>query len=66
MKFSTTTFKRISCSKQLYIVDFVKLQIFALYVTRSLNAVVTLEHRREICRYIYNHQAWHRSMFTHT
>uniref|UniRef100_A0A453N9Q0 Terpene cyclase/mutase family member n=1 Tax=Aegilops tauschii subsp. strangulata TaxID=200361 RepID=A0A453N9Q0_AEGTS len=30
--------------------------IFALYVTRSLNTVVTAEHRREICRYIYNHQ----------
>lgn len=30
--------------------------IFALYVTGSLDAVVTPEHRREICRYIYNHQ----------
>uniref|UniRef100_A0A8I6XYQ8 Squalene cyclase N-terminal domain-containing protein n=1 Tax=Hordeum vulgare subsp. vulgare TaxID=112509 RepID=A0A8I6XYQ8_HORVV len=30
--------------------------IFALYVTRSLNTLVTPEHRREICRYIYNHQ----------
>jgi len=30
--------------------------IFALYVTSSLNTVVTAEHRREICRYIYNHQ----------
>ncbi|CAN6237033.1 unnamed protein product [Urochloa humidicola] len=31
--------------------------IIALYVTRSLNSVITPEHRREICRYIYNHQA---------
>ncbi|KAL6629179.1 hypothetical protein ACP70R_028944 [Stipagrostis hirtigluma subsp. patula] len=30
--------------------------IFALYVTRSLDAVISPEHRREICRYIYNHQ----------
>uniref|UniRef100_A0ACD5WM01 Uncharacterized protein n=1 Tax=Avena sativa TaxID=4498 RepID=A0ACD5WM01_AVESA len=30
--------------------------LFALYVTRSLDVVVTPEHRREICRYIYNHQ----------
>ncbi|KAL6629180.1 hypothetical protein ACP70R_028945 [Stipagrostis hirtigluma subsp. patula] len=30
--------------------------IIALYVTRSLNVVITPEHRREICRYIYNHQ----------
>uniref|UniRef100_A0A804NRT2 Cycloartenol synthase n=1 Tax=Zea mays TaxID=4577 RepID=A0A804NRT2_MAIZE len=31
--------------------------IFALYVTGSLNVVISPEHRREICRYIYNHQA---------
>ncbi|PAN24753.1 hypothetical protein PAHAL_4G248900 [Panicum hallii] len=30
--------------------------IFALYVTKSLNAVLSSEHRQEICRYIYNHQ----------
>ncbi|RCV09875.1 hypothetical protein SETIT_2G064700v2 [Setaria italica] len=30
--------------------------IIALYVTRSLNAVISTEHRREMCRYIYNHQ----------
>ncbi|KAK3155986.1 hypothetical protein QOZ80_2AG0101350 [Eleusine coracana subsp. coracana] len=30
--------------------------IFALYVTRSLNIVISPEHRHEICRYIYNHQ----------
>ncbi|XP_006656974.1 achilleol B synthase-like [Oryza brachyantha] len=30
--------------------------IFSLYVTESLNAVLSSEHRREICRYIYNHQ----------
>ncbi|KAG0531673.1 hypothetical protein BDA96_04G042700 [Sorghum bicolor] len=30
--------------------------IFALYVTGSLNAVISPEHRHEICRYIYNHQ----------
>ncbi|KAF8685983.1 hypothetical protein HU200_043911 [Digitaria exilis] len=30
--------------------------IFALHVTNSLNAVISPEHRREICRYIYNHQ----------
>ncbi|KAL6629498.1 hypothetical protein ACP70R_029263 [Stipagrostis hirtigluma subsp. patula] len=30
--------------------------IIALYVTRSLHIVISPEHRREICRYIYNHQ----------
>nr|UMM64875.1 2,3-oxidosqualene cyclase [Avena strigosa] len=30
--------------------------IFSLYVTRSLNIVLSSEHRREICRHIYNHQ----------
>ncbi|KAF7046886.1 hypothetical protein CFC21_055881 [Triticum aestivum] len=30
--------------------------IFALHVTGSLNTVLSREHRREICRYIYNHQ----------
>ena len=30
--------------------------IFALHVTGSLNTVLSTEHRREICRYIYNHQ----------
>ncbi len=33
-------------------------QIFALYITGSLDAVLSSEHRREICRYIYNHQAY--------
>jgi hypothetical protein len=33
------------------------LQIFALHVTGTLNTVLSTEHRREICRYIYNHQA---------
>uniref|UniRef100_A0A0E0HR25 Terpene cyclase/mutase family member n=1 Tax=Oryza nivara TaxID=4536 RepID=A0A0E0HR25_ORYNI len=32
--------------------------IFALYITGSLDAVLSSEHRREICRYIYNHQAY--------
>ncbi|KAM0829621.1 hypothetical protein ACQ4PT_066771 [Festuca glaucescens] len=30
--------------------------IFALHVTGTLNTVLSTEHRREICRYIYNHQ----------
>ncbi|KAM3197000.1 hypothetical protein ACQJBY_072592 [Aegilops geniculata] len=30
--------------------------IFAMHVTGSLNTVLSREHRREICRYIYNHQ----------
>ncbi|KAF8690424.1 hypothetical protein HU200_040776 [Digitaria exilis] len=32
------------------------LLVFALYITGSLNTVLTTEHRREICRYIYNQQ----------
>ncbi|KAM0855789.1 hypothetical protein ACQ4PT_049564 [Festuca glaucescens] len=30
--------------------------IFSLYVTGSLNIVLSSEHQREICRHIYNHQ----------
>ncbi|XP_021317414.1 achilleol B synthase isoform X3 [Sorghum bicolor] len=30
--------------------------VFALYVTGSLNTVLSTQHRYEICRYIYNHQ----------
>ncbi|CAL4983940.1 unnamed protein product [Urochloa decumbens] len=32
------------------------IMIFALYVTRSINTVLSTEHRHEICRYLYNHQ----------
>ncbi|KAG2611613.1 hypothetical protein PVAP13_4KG365105 [Panicum virgatum] len=32
------------------------LLVFALYITGSLNTVLSEEHRREICRYIYNQQ----------
>ncbi|KAJ1256800.1 hypothetical protein BS78_K312000 [Paspalum vaginatum] len=32
------------------------IMVFALYVTGSLNTVLSAEHQREICRYIYNHQ----------
>ncbi|CAN6272288.1 unnamed protein product, partial [Urochloa humidicola] len=32
------------------------LMVFALYVTGSLNTVLSAEHQREMCRYIYNHQ----------
>ncbi|OVA00042.1 Prenyltransferase/squalene oxidase [Macleaya cordata] len=31
-------------------------QVIALYITGALNAVLSSEHQREICRYIYNHQ----------
>nr|AFS49705.1 cycloartenol synthase [Paris polyphylla var. yunnanensis] len=30
--------------------------IIALYVIGAINTVLSLEHRREICRYLYNHQ----------
>ncbi|KAF8772147.1 hypothetical protein HU200_006145 [Digitaria exilis] len=30
--------------------------IFSLYVTGSINTIISLEHRREMLRYIYNHQ----------
>ncbi|OQU80184.1 hypothetical protein SORBI_3007G090472 [Sorghum bicolor] len=33
-----------------------RLQVFALYTTGSLNTVLSKEHQREIRRYIYNHQ----------
>ncbi|OQU77005.1 hypothetical protein SORBI_3010G253500 [Sorghum bicolor] len=36
--------------------SFSLLQIFSLYVTGSINTIISLEHRREILRYIYNHQ----------
>ena len=31
-------------------------QVITLYVTGALNAVLSKEHRYEICRYLYNHQ----------
>ncbi|PWZ53467.1 Achilleol B synthase [Zea mays] len=30
--------------------------IFALHITGTVDAVLSKEHRREICRHIYNHQ----------
>nr|BBJ70062.1 isoarborinol synthase [Imperata cylindrica] len=32
------------------------IMIFALYVTGSLDSILSTEHRHEICRYLYNHQ----------
>ncbi|CAD6213495.1 unnamed protein product [Miscanthus lutarioriparius] len=42
------------------------LMIFALHVTRSLNEVLSIEHIREICRYIYNIQNEDGGWGTHT
>jgi len=36
---------------------FVLDQIFALHITGSIDVVLSKEHKREICRHIYNHQA---------
>ncbi|XP_015617480.2 achilleol B synthase-like isoform X2 [Oryza sativa Japonica Group] len=41
-------------------------QIFALHVTKSLNDVLSSEHIREICRYIYNIQNEDGGWSTHT
>ncbi|KAK1290952.1 Cycloartenol synthase 2 [Acorus calamus] len=30
--------------------------VIALYITGALNTVLSAEHRREMCRYLYNHQ----------
>nr|ANG59904.1 oxidosqualene cyclases 2 [Alisma plantago-aquatica subsp. orientale] len=30
--------------------------VITLYITGALNTVLSTEHRREICRYLYNHQ----------
>lgn len=32
------------------------IMLFAMYVTGTLNTVLSPEHQKEICRYIYNHQ----------
>lgn len=29
-----------------------------LFVTGALNAILTVEHRREMIRYLYNHQVY--------
>ena len=29
-----------------------------LFVTGALNAILTMEHRREMIRYLYNHQVY--------
>nr|XP_025877040.1 achilleol B synthase-like isoform X5 [Oryza sativa Japonica Group] len=42
------------------------LMIFALHVTKSLNDVLSSEHIREICRYIYNIQNEDGGWSTHT
>ncbi|KAM0830068.1 hypothetical protein ACQ4PT_066464 [Festuca glaucescens] len=39
--------------------------IFALHVTGTLDTVLSTEHRREICRYIYNHQACKHQFYSH-
>ncbi|CDP17718.1 unnamed protein product [Coffea canephora] len=33
-----------------------RMQVMALYITRTLNTVLSSEHQKEIVRYIYNHQ----------
>ncbi|XP_008681131.1 achilleol B synthase isoform X1 [Zea mays] len=42
------------------------LMIFALHVTRSMDEVLSIEHIREICRYIYNMQNEDGGWGTHT
>lgn len=32
-------------------------QVITLSITGALNAVLLEEHKKEMCRYIYNHQA---------
>lgn len=32
-------------------------QVMTLSITGALNAVLSKEHKREMCRYLYNHQA---------
>ncbi|KAL6900887.1 hypothetical protein ACP4OV_005563 [Aristida adscensionis] len=44
------------CSGIMYLLPF---WIFALHVTGSIDDVLSAEHKREICRHIYNHQAYH-------
>ncbi|XP_066358596.1 achilleol B synthase-like [Miscanthus floridulus] len=41
------------CSGIMYILPF---WIFALHITGSIDDVLSQEHKREICRHIYNHQ----------
>ncbi|XP_030943933.1 cycloartenol Synthase-like isoform X2 [Quercus lobata] len=38
-----------------------RLQVIGLSITGALNAILPLEHRHEIHRYLYNHQMSHRS-----
>lgn len=32
-------------------------QVITLSITGALNAVLSEEHKKEMCRYLYNHQA---------
>lgn len=32
-------------------------QVISLSITGALNAVLSEEHKKEMCRYLYNHQA---------
>jgi len=60
--FSLLTCALMTCKNSQHVYLHVRTQIFALYVTGSLSVVISPEHRHEICRYIYNHQAWHSSL----
>lgn len=35
------------------------LQVIGLYITGDLNTILQVEHRREMLRYLYNHQVLH-------
>lgn len=56
--FQLNTYHEIKLQNYLYVGPMNFFQIFALYITGSLDVVLSAEHRREICRYIYNHQAY--------
>lgn len=39
-----------------YIYLHIHMQVIALYITGSVNDVLSSQHQKEIIRYIYNHQ----------
>jgi hypothetical protein len=35
------------------------MQVMALYITGDLNAIFSPEHKKELLRYLYNHQVYY-------
>lgn len=44
------------CGPHIFIYFLLLEQVITLSITGAINAILSKEHKREICRYLYNHQ----------